>query len=125
MWFPSPSQNAIHVVRREQSATFIFYDRIWCLQYKVSVVSLQAHHFRSNIPQHDRFQRERAELGIIRHLFHDRYQTAKLLAAAVGDDRRHACRLHLSILVVQPDEASVAMLLRQSADTVLDHLRNV
>lgn len=70
-------------------------------------------------------QRKRAQIGIIRHLLHDRNETSKLIAATVSEQGRHARRLHFGVLVVQAHEANGVVFLRQSAHAVFDHLGDV
>jgi hypothetical protein len=81
--------------------------------------------FWVEIPHHHCLERKRAELSVVWHLLHNRHQASKLIAAAVSDNSRHTCGLHLSVLVVQSDKANAVVLFRQRAHAVFDHLRNM
>jgi hypothetical protein len=81
--------------------------------------------FWADIPHHHCLERKRAKLSIVRHLLHDRHKASKLIAAAVSDNSRHTCGLHLSVLIVQSDKTNAVVLSRQRAYAVFDHLRNM
>jgi hypothetical protein len=64
-----------------------------------------------NVPFHDHFKRQRAEVRIVGNLVDERHQAGELIAPAVGKQRWHACRFHFCILIVQFDEPHVQMFL--------------
>lgn len=78
-----------------------------------------------NILLEEVLEADGAEFGIVGDLIDNRDKAGKLVAATIGQDSRHTGGLHLSIEVMQLDEAGCLVLASQLAHAILNHVADL